>query len=287
MGDPSPLIVTVGDLITDVVVDLDAEFRRGTDTAASIVRRRGGSAANVAAAAIVAGGRARFVGNVGGDAAGDDLIAGLRASGVDTSCTRAGTSGTVVAVVDPDGERSLLTDRGASGELAAAPSGAMIGCDVLHVPLYALGAEPLATTVAVMLAEAHGAGALTSVDASSVPVIEAVGPEALLSWCRAARVDVLFCNEDEAEAIGHDLLLDHGPPVVIEKRGGVPAMLIIDGKIEHVPAPPVAQVIDTTGAGDAFAAGVLVARVAGADWSQAVLAGHELAADAISRLGAL
>ena len=124
MGDSTPLIVTVGDLITDVVVDLDAQFRVGTDTAASIVRRRGGSAANVAAAAVAAGGRARFVGNVGSDDAGDELLAGLAAVGVETSCTRNGTSGTVVAVVDPGGERSLLTDRGASGDLAAVPSGA-------------------------------------------------------------------------------------------------------------------------------------------------------------------
>ena len=287
MGDSTPLIVTVGDLITDVVVDLDAQFRVGTDTAASIVRRRGGSAANVAAAAVAAGGRARFVGNVGSDDAGDELLAGLAAVGVETSCTRNGTSGTVVAVVDPGGERSLLTDRGASGDLAAVPSGAMVGCDVVHVPLYALGAEPLATTVASMLLDAHAAGALTSVDASSVPVVESVGPEALLGWCRDARVDVLFCNEDEAEAIGHDLLLDHGPPVVIEKRGAAPAMLIVDGEVGHVAAEIVDDVVDTTGAGDAFAAGVLVARAASADWPEAVAAGHRLAAQAVTRLGAL
>lgn len=286
VGSP-PVVIAIGDLICDIVVDLDDKFRLGTDTAATVVRRRGGSAANVVAAATLAGGLGRFVGNVGDDDLGDELIAALHAAGVETAVSRSGRTGTVVSVVDPSGERSLLTDRGASGALAGLPSGALNRVDALHVPLYALGAEPLATVVGSALSQARRAGALTSVDASSVPLIELVGAEALLAWCNHLGVEVLFCNADEAVALEHERLIDSGPPVVIEKRGSRPAMVVLDGEVHHVDAVAGIDAVDTTGAGDAFAAGVLVARAQGASWLDAVGAGHRLASRAITQLGAL
>jgi sugar/nucleoside kinase (ribokinase family) len=279
------VVAAIGDLISDVVVELHAGYRSGTDTEASIVRRRGGSAANVAAAVVAGGGVGRFIGNVGDDTAGAALIGEMEAAGVQLAVSRGGSTGTVIAIVDQTGERSLLTDRGSSADLASLPDNALGGVGALHVPLYALMVEPLASTVADAIHLAVQAGVLVSVDASSIPVIEHVGAAALVQWCVDRQVDVLFCNHDEATAIGRDQFARL--PVVVEKRGAEPAQITSDGNVRLVNAVAVETVADTTGAGDAFAAGTLVARAAGADWTTAVASGHRLAARAVRQLGAL
>ncbi|MEZ5237319.1 MAG: PfkB family carbohydrate kinase [Acidimicrobiales bacterium] len=138
------LVVCLGDLVEDVVVSPAGPLRRGTDTPAVVQRRRGGSAANVAVNVVAAGGRARFVGAVGDDPAGRQLVAALRAEGVEVAVQRHGRTGSVVVVLDPDGERSFYTDRGACPTLARLPGGALRGAAALHVPAYSLDGEPLA-----------------------------------------------------------------------------------------------------------------------------------------------
>jgi len=241
----------------------------------------------VAVAAVLAGGRGRFLGNVGGDHLADSLLAGLTSAGVEAVVTRSGRTGTVIAVIDADGERSLLTDRGSAGELAELPAGALDGLGVLHVPAYAFGVEPLGGTARRALTEAHRAGILTSVDASAVPVIEQMGPEGFRRMLMETTPDVLLCNEDEARALGVE-----EPPLgvglTIVKRGPQPALILVgDGPVEEVPAREVTGVVDTTGAGDAFAAGALVALGSGRSPRQAVELGHLLGAAAVSVAGAL
>ena len=114
-GDPlearaasAPLIVCVGDLIDEIAVRLTAPWRRGSDAAAQISRRRGGSAANVAVAAAAAGGRARFIGAIGSDTAGDALESALLAAGVEPFLQRDGRSPSIIVIVEPDGERTML-----------------------------------------------------------------------------------------------------------------------------------------------------------------------------------
>jgi len=109
----TPLIVCVGDLIDEIAVRLDAPWRRGSDAAAQITRRRGGSAANVAVAAVAAGGSARFIGAVGQDATAETLEAALVRAGVEPLLQRGGRSASIVVVVEPDGERTMLPDRAA------------------------------------------------------------------------------------------------------------------------------------------------------------------------------
>ncbi len=280
-----PLVVSIGDLISDIVVELEAGYRAGTDTDASVARRRGGSAANVAAAAIAAGGRARFVGKVGADRLGDELLSELERCGVETCVERGGRTGTVVSIVDLAGERSMLTDRGSAGELSQLPARALERASALHVPLYALLVEPLATLVCDVFATAAKRGVLTSADASSVPVVETFGPAAVIEWCQRNGVQVLFCNDDEYDALG-----GVGPPdslLIIQKRGASPAVVHLSAESVEVPAVAGVTVVDSTGAGDAFAAGLLVARCGGADWTTAVQNGHAVAAKAVAQLGAL
>ena len=98
---------------------LDGPVNVASDTHAHISRRRGGSAANVAARAAALGNRSRFLGQVGTDAIGTALLAELADDGVDISVVRRnGSTGTIVALVDHLGERSMLTDRRACVDLS-------------------------------------------------------------------------------------------------------------------------------------------------------------------------
>ncbi len=281
------MVGALGDLIEDLVVRLGGPLRPRTDTEAVITRRRGGSAANVAVAAVLAGGRGRFVGNVGDDDLAASLLGRLTSAGVQPVVTHRGRTGTVVAVIDAEGERSLLTDRGSAGELGTLPPGALEGLSALHVPAYAFAVEPLAATALGALVSARDAGIMTSVDTSAVPVIEGMGPGGFRAMLREVTPDLLMCNEDEARSLRVEGPLA-GVGLTIVKRGPAAAILLREGHpVEEIPARAVARVVDTTGAGDAFAAGVLVGLCSGRSPREAVELGHRMGAAAVSVAGAL
>lgn len=280
-SSPTPLIGVVGDLVDDVVVRLLEPINTASDTASVIHRRRGGSGANVAAAVVVvAGGAARFIGQVGADDAGAGLVADMQRVGVDTRVRQAGRTGTVVVLLASDGERTMLTDRGACADLTDPDPSWLDGLAALHVPLYSLLTEPMATTAATLIGWAHGRGLLVSVDASSVGAIEGYGVDAAAELIGRQAPGVLFCNADEAAALAP---LDRlGAEAVVVKRGGG-AATVLRTHIDDVTAAAeaIADVRDTTGAGDAFAAGYLVAVLRGADASDALTNAHRTAADTI------
>lgn len=272
------MLLSVGDLVEDVLVLLPGPPAVDTDTTCTVLRSRGGSAANVAVSAASAGARSRLLARVGDDDLGDRLLIGLARQGVDTNYVqRAGRTGSVVVLVDPVGERTMLTDRGASAALMADPA-ALEGVQAVHVPAYSLEAgEP-------MLAAAEGR--LRSMDASSVTLLNGRGP----SWWRerlgTLQLDVLFANASEAALLGMTEVPPPGVRLVVVKDGARPARIVTpDREPVFVPAEPVVGVIDTTGAGDAFAAGWIVATLAGADVEDAVVAGHRQAARAITHVG--
>lgn len=280
------MLCAVGDLVEDVVVWLGAAIWRGTDTACTIYRRRGGSAANVAALAAQSGTPARFIGRVGDDPLGERLVAALTATGAEVLVQRSGRSGTIVVLVEPDGERTMLPDRAACTELAEVPEGWVAGATVLHLPFYSLAVEPIGTTAAVLAGAARRRGALVSVDASSVAVLEAAGRDAVQARLAQLEPDVLLANADEAAVLG----LDRGGPVpaglVVVKQGRDPVVLLHEGRREEVAVPPLRGVTDSTGAGDAFAAAFLPALVGGASPREAALAGIALAARVLTTPGA-
>ena len=154
-----PLVCCVGDLVEDIVVRTATLLVRGADVTAHIERHRGGSAANTAATVAQLGGRARFVGQVGGDETGNRLAAELVAAGVECVGPRGGVTGTVVVVVEPDGERTMFSDRGAAAAFADAAVDAawLDSAAVVHVPYYTIAAAHGSGAARSLLAEARAA----------------------------------------------------------------------------------------------------------------------------------
>lgn len=277
------LLGSVGDLVEDVVVHLHEQVNVASDTRATVIRRRGGSAANVVAAACRAGGAARFIGQVGDDATGRGLTDALLAEGASAIVVRAGRTGSIIVMLDPTGERTMLSDRAACTDLADPSPEWLDGLDTLHIPYYSLIGEPLATTTSTLAEWASERGIRISIDTSSAAVLHHVGPATALKRIRSLRPAVVLANELEAAALGPELHPDHlHGALVIIKQGSQPAIVLQAGHPPvEVPAEVVANVRDTTGAGDAFAAGLLLALAAGAEPIAATARGHAVAADAV------
>jgi sugar/nucleoside kinase (ribokinase family) len=242
------VFVTLGDLLLDVIVRLGQPLAEGADADAVTLLGPGGQAANVAAWVGELGGEARFVGKRADDEAGGIAARGLERYGVDVrGPVVAGRTGTVVSLVAVDGSRTMASDRGVSPDLTAGELDPdwLAGCTHLHLPGYSLLREPIGA------ASLHAAGLAprVSVDLSSWSAIRDYGPARFRERLEALRPAIVFANEDEERILGGPLA---GCTWVL-KRGALGARF---GEVE-LPAVP-AEVVDTTGAGDALAAGYLV-----------------------------
>jgi sugar/nucleoside kinase (ribokinase family) len=274
-------LTVIGDLVEDIIVRHQGAIASATDNPARIARRRGGSAANVAAAAAGLT-PTRFIGRVGDDDAGSTLVASLRASGADVLVQRGGVTGTVVVLVDETGERTMFPDRAAAGELDAIDPVWLDGATIVHVPAYGFGSPQSERVLRDAIAAARRTGARLSIDVSATSMIAAYGVARFQALLADLRPDVLFANADEAALCG---LLERTPEpacVWVVKQGPRPALVISSGpqgpSVESVSAVALPSVPDSTGAGDAFAAGYLAASIAGALPVDAAAAGHRSAA---------
>ena len=282
------MLCTIGDLIEDVVVWLSAEPNLGTDTDSIIQRTRGGSAANVAMFAALTGTESRFIGQVGNDALGQQLCLSLQQAGVDVRVVSEGRTGSIVVLVQPNGERTFLTDRGVASHLSLVDASLIASVGILHVPSYSLVTEPLASTSLLYIKAAQSLGAVISVDASSTSVLEHFGVARYKSLIQSIQPQVFLCNEDEASLLRVGATEGMpGAALTVIKRGAH-STLAISHNNEHceVAVAPVANIVDTTGAGDAFAAGFLPAFVATNDVESAIARGHAVAARVLRSPGA-
>ena len=268
----------VGDLLEDIVVRTATPPAAGTDTPAKIERRRGGSAANVAAAAASIGAPVRLICRVGLDPLGDRLVDDLVACGVDVRAQRAGRSGSVVVLVDGSGERTMLPDRATATGLRDVDPAWLDEITWLHVPAYSLLAQPIGEASLGMIGRVRMNGASVSVDVSSVGIIEAFGVDDFVALLDVVRPDVLFANQPESALVPLDR-----PWVTVVKNGADPVLVKVpgDASVERIAVPKLPRVRDTTGAGDAFAAGYIVAAMARASVGDAVRAGIRLAGVAL------
>lgn len=249
----------------------------GSDTEVSITRARGGSAANVAAAAVRTGGAARFVGQLGDDDLAHRLLDGLATTGVDIVARHGGRTGSIVVLVDSAGERTMLTDRAAAIELTDPEPAWLDGVEVLHLPAYSLFKERLAKSCLALTGMARERGIPLSIDPSSSALLEQYGIDRFKALLADLQPAILFPNADEAALLDGD-----GPPpgvdLVVEKHGPDPVRLVTADGVTEVPVPSVSGVVDTTGAGDAFAAGFLVAWTEGKPPVECVAKGSQTAA---------
>lgn len=280
------MLCCIGDLVEDVVAWLSSDIAKGTDTDVEIHRRRGGSAANVAVAAAGTGVPVRFIGRVGDDAIGAALVSELEAAGVDAVVQSAGRTGTIVVLVDADGERSMLPDRAAAVQLDDVSIADLDGVDWLHVPWYSLARSPLADVTFRAIRTVQRRGGTVSVDASSVAIIERFGATGFTEMLEDLGPAVVLCNRDEADLLG--VTEGSGLPgveITVVKDGAHSAMAFdASGMIASVPAFSLTHVRDTTGAGDAFAAGFIVAMMGETDVWAGLANGHAVAASVLTRL---
>jgi sugar/nucleoside kinase (ribokinase family) len=270
------LVCALGDALLDVVVRPGRALVEGDDVPAEIRVSAGGQAANVAAWAVELGARGRVIAKRADDTTAALVEAELRSRGVDVAGpVVSGRSGIVVSQVGPGGERSLQSDRGVCAELRAEEIEVawFQGCAVLHLSGYALLARPIDEAGAKAAGAVAVQGGRVSVDLAAWTAIEAFGPERLLGRLEDLDPDVVFASEREMEVLGGE------PPAstLVVKRAAQGCTVVKGGKsIDYEAAA--ADVVDTTGAGDAFAAGFLIG-------------GPELALEAaarcVSRLGAM
>jgi ribokinase len=266
------LLCALGDLLLDVIVRLETPVAEGDDTTAETRIGAGGQAANVAAWVAALGEEARFVGKRADDAVGRLVEDELRRRGVElVGPVVQGKNGVVVALVGPGGERTMASDRGVSPLLR--PEELEMrwfrGCSWLHLSGYSLLRSPIDEAGAKAAGAVRALGGKVSVDLASAGLIRAYGPELLLARLRLLEPDVIFANDDEVEAVGGDV----PAATLVRKRG--PDGIVVDG--EALPAVE-AEVVDSTGAGDALAAGYIVGG------PQVAL---ETAARCVARLGAM
>jgi sugar/nucleoside kinase (ribokinase family) len=289
-------VLVLGDLMVDVVLAPARPLEPATDVPGRVFLRQGGSAATTARWLARLGAASTLVCAVGRDGPGRSLVELLTHQGVRVHAQRvAGVpTGRIGVLVEPGGDRSFVADRGAADALTPEflRPGWFQGVAAVHLPAYSLLGEPLGRAGRAAARVGHDRNAIVSVDlASSVPLL-ADGRHAAMATIRDADPALLFCTATEAAAIlgaaPLDQLLRLAPAVVVKRGGKGATVMAREGRsrLRFDVATTTLEVTDSTGAGDAFDAGFLLAWVhalrTGATTTaalrRAALAGHRAAA---------
>lgn len=282
-----PHVTVVGDVGLDVVAKLAGEVVFGQDTRAGVSVAPGGAGGNTAAWLARENVDVSLIARVGDDEAGRTAATELRAAGVGcyfavdpvlpTCC--------VVVLVAPDGDRTMLADRGANAAFCEAdvrlPT--VTGRAHLHLSGYVLldsGSRPAGLAA---LAQAKAAGWTTSVDPQAANHIPKVGAETFLEWVRG--VDLLLPNDAELGALGGVDTVLRTVQALVVTHGRHGASWYSATERVSVPAPHIHET-DSTGAGDAFNAGLLSRWLAGEEPIEALRAGVLSGTAAAAHLGA-
>lgn len=285
----------LGDLMVDVVARLFGPLAEGSDSPGVISYVGGGSAANTAAWLARVGESTTFIGSIGDDPAGQSQAESLHRLGVDVRfrVDRSRPTGTCLVLVAPSGERTMVPDPGANLSLLEhdVPTDEFRPGDHLHVSGYALLRDSRDAALHA-IAAARQAAMTVSVGAASAAPLEQLGPATFLQMVPGDAL--LFANEKEAGVlVGRS---DDTDELARQLASGVGQVAITAGSgkavwsngeatasmaAERLDGPE----LDTTGAGDAFAAGFLAARARDAAPEVCLRDGHALAAAACRTTG--
>ncbi|MEM7811686.1 MAG: adenosine kinase [Planctomycetota bacterium] len=265
---------------------------RGEDFA--ITRCAGASAANTVAGVADLGGRAAYCGKVGDDELGGFFLKDMRELGVAIEVPPAAEklTGTCVCLITPDAERTMLTSLSVSGALAAddVDAAEIADSEYLYVEGYLFAGD--STRAAAERAIECAVEAKTKIAFTvSDPFLIDIHRQKFLELIKGP-VDLLFCNLEEARALttlddpvacAHELHR-HCANVCLT-MGGDGSLIMLDGQVVPIEGTPV-DAVDTTGAGDNYAAGVLYGITNGYSWKQAGRIGNRIAAEVVAKFGA-
>lgn len=270
------MILVVGDLVDDIGVRPLGTINAASDTVSEIRMTPGGSAANVAAWLGHLGAPVRFVGRCGADAV-ERHAGALEAYGVDARITGDPDlpTATIVLTLDDAADRTMYVDRAANTTLRAEHIADDVwdGVTWLHLTGYSFFDDDVRPIVVELVAEARRRGAGVSIDPSSLGFLELAGRDTVLGWL--ADADLVFPNEDEQRFLELD-----GDHIVLTL--GAQGAAFADTKVAALDA----DVVDTVGAGDSFAAGFLSRWVSDRSAEAALEAGALAAAQCVARRGA-
>ncbi|WP_118857489.1 adenosine kinase [Sphingomonas mesophila] len=311
-------IIAIGDAIVDVIATCDDAFLAAhglpkgsmqlldTEAAArlyaamgSAQETSGGSAANSMAGIAAMGGRAAFIGQVADDQLGAIFRHDMEALGVDFDTppidpALGKPTGRCLILVTPDAQRTMNTCPGASHELGGATldEARIADSAILYLEGYLWGPEKPRAAMLRAIEVAHGASREIAFTLSESVCI-AGRREGFNRMIADGGIDLLFANEHEVLQLTGDSSLGQAiatlsakVPTLVVTRGADGAMAFANGEGVEVAAAPVERVVDTTGAGDLFAAGFLAARARGHDLARCLHTGATAAAEIISHFGA-
>ena len=309
-------VLAIGDAIVDVIATAEdsfleeeglvkgsmrlidaAEAKRLYAAMGAARETSGGSAANTMAGLAAIGARAGFVGQVAKDQLGDIFTHDIRALGVEFQTQpREGEvpTGRCLILVTPDGQRTMNTFAGASHTLSAVALDPeqIKGASILYLEAYLWVPEGPRAAMLEAIGIAHSAGRQVALTLSDIACI-AKRRDSLLDVIDRGSIDILFANEAEIAALAGEPELDAAiaafaakiPLLVVtcSERG---AVAVERGRRVSVPAVWVEKVVDTTGAGDLFAAGFLAGQSRGRGLEESLSMGARAAAEIISHFGA-
>lgn len=285
-------VIVLGDLMVDVVVRPLHETAPTSDTASTVRLSRGGAAANVAVTLAAAGCEVHFAGFVGSDAFADFVLEDLRRANVTTRIRHAdAATGVVVAMIAPDGQRAMFTDRGANARLD--PSSAVEltrgDFDHLHLSGYTILGEETYDCARAVIHSAIQRGSTVSVDVCSLGPLVKLGADKFLAAAKGATT--LLANEEEALALSGTSDVNSAVSTLSQYFSEVmitcgPRGAVALYNSQQVVAPALdSTVIDTTGAGDAASGSYLAARLAGETLESSLARAMVAASQVLGTLG--
>jgi len=276
----------------DVTGVIGAAIKEGIETRASISTHGGGAAANVASWLAVNGTPSYLIARVGDDAAGQVVLSELDSYGVQhgNHVIPGEKTGVVIVLVDALGERTMFPDSGANSGLSKEDLPPLDGFTAVYISGYPLVNPKSRDGVLEIMKLVRAKGLPIVFDPSTVGVLMEVGLKQVREWMTL--VDVIILNEEEAQFISGlsnpiDAVADllSLAPTVVIKRGSSGALGQSRGSLLVQVQAEFSRVVDTTGAGDAFAAGFIQVWGGDGDLSDALANGARLGAKCVAAIG--